>query len=89
MAVYQKGKRVAQFLNLYPPDSSSGTDADIRIGPNRITLRRDGSIGIVARGYPYDMARGRPRKRADQALSANLTFTPTFPGIQHTRLTHL
>lgn len=85
LAVYQKGKRVSQFLNLYPPESSTGTATEIRVGPNRITLRQDGSFGIVARGYPYELARGRPRKRTDQSLTADLTFTPTFPGIAHTR----
>jgi carotenoid 1,2-hydratase len=85
LAVYQKGKRVSQFLNLYPPESSAGTATEIRVGPNRITLRQDGSFGIVARGYPFEMARGRPRKNADQSLAADLTFTPTFPGIAHTR----
>ncbi len=85
LAVYQAGKRTSQFLNLYPPESSAGTATEIRIGPNRITFRQDGSLGIVARGYPYEMARGRPKKRKDQTLAAELTFTPTFPGIQHTR----
>jgi carotenoid 1,2-hydratase len=85
MAVYEGGRRVAQFLNLYPPDSSIAVPSDIRVGPNRITLRHDGSFGIVAKGYPYELSRGRPRKRHDHVLSAALTFTPTFPGIQHTR----
>jgi carotenoid 1,2-hydratase len=85
LAVFQKGKRVAQFLNLYPPESSVGTTSEIRIGPNRITLRQDGSFGMVARGYPYELKRGRPHKRNDLLLTADLTFTPTFPGIAHTR----
>src|SRR5271170_2163529 len=85
LAVYQGGKKVAQFLNVYPPDSGANENADIRIGPNRITLRQDGSIGIVARGYPYDISHGRPRHRSDQTLSAQLTFTPTFPAAAHRR----
>ena len=85
MAVYRGGKRVAQFLNLYPADSTISTPGDIRIGPNRITIRRDGSIGIVCRGYPYRIVRGQPRKRRDRVLSATLDFKPTFSGIQHTR----
>jgi carotenoid 1,2-hydratase len=85
LAVYRAGKRVAQFLNLYPPESSISAEGEIRVGPNRITLRQDGSLGIVARGYPYEMKRGRPRKCADLLLSADLTFTPTFPGIAHER----
>lgn len=84
-AAYEKGTRIAQFLNLYPPESSALSSTDIRVGPNRVTLRNDGSIGIVARGYPYEMARGRPRKRHDLTLAATLTFTPTFTGVQHTR----
>jgi carotenoid 1,2-hydratase len=85
LAVYQGGKRVSQFLNLYPPESSVGTATEIRVGPNRITLRQDGSFGIVARGYPYEMARGRPHKRTDRMLFAELGFTPTFAGIAHSR----
>jgi carotenoid 1,2-hydratase len=87
MAVYEGGKRVAQFINLYPPDTTASKPGvpDIRIGPNRITLRQDGSFGVVARGYPYTIVRGRPRRQSDRMLSAQLTFTPTFPGIQHTR----
>jgi carotenoid 1,2-hydratase len=85
LAVYRAGKRVGQFLNLYPPASSLGSAAEIRVGPNRITLRQDGSFGVVARGYPYETKRGRPRKRGDLVLSADLTFVPTFPGVPHTR----
>jgi carotenoid 1,2-hydratase len=85
MAVYQAGKKAAQFLNVYPPDSDAGAESEIRIGPNRITFRQDGSIGIIAKGYPYDVARGRPRPRPDQILSAQLTFTPTFSTIPHSR----
>jgi hypothetical protein len=85
LVAYENGTRVSQFLNLYPPESSIFSSTDVRIGPNRITLRKDGSFGIVARGYPFELTRGHPRKRADQILSATLTFTPTFTGVQHTR----
>lgn len=85
MSLYQGGRRVAQFLNLYPPDSSLGTPSDIRVGPNRMTLRHDGSIGLVVKGYPYETVRGRPKKRADLVLSASLTLMPTFRGVQHVR----
>ncbi|HVT81900.1 MAG TPA: hypothetical protein VHM90_14735 [Phycisphaerae bacterium] len=85
LAVYEGGKRIAQFLNLYPPDSSQASPTDIRVGPNRITLRHDGSFGITARGYPYELSRGRPKKRHDLVLSTSLSFAPTFPGVQHTR----
>jgi hypothetical protein len=88
-AVYQGGKRVAQFLNLYPPNSAAGAGGesafDLRIGPNRVTMRQDGSFGILARGYPYELVRGRPTVRRDQVLSAQLTFAPSFPGVAHTR----
>jgi carotenoid 1,2-hydratase len=87
VALYEGGKRIAQLINLYPPDTTASKPGvpDIRIGPNRITLRQDGSFGIAVRGYPYTMVRGRPRRQTDQMLSAQLTFTPTFPGVQHTR----
>jgi hypothetical protein len=86
-AVFSGGKRVAQFLNLYPPLSTSGDPAslDLRIGPNRVTLRQDGTFGITARGYPFDILRGQPLPRLDRMLSAKLEFVPTFPGVAHTR----
>ena len=40
MAVYRGGKRVGQFLNLYPPESSVFGESDLRVGPNRVTLRK-------------------------------------------------
>jgi carotenoid 1,2-hydratase len=85
MALYQGGKKIAQFLNVYPTDSHSTRAGDIRIGPNRIMFRNDGSIGITAKGYPYDIVRGRPRHRLDQVLSAQLDFTPSFPVSPHHR----
>jgi carotenoid 1,2-hydratase len=87
VAVYEGGKRTAQFINLYPPDTvdSRAGVPDIRVGPNRITLRQDGSFGISVKGYPYATVRGRPRRQTHCILSAQLTFTPTFPGVQHTR----
>jgi hypothetical protein len=86
-AVYEGGKRTAQFLNLYQQSEHlpSMDVPDIRIGPNRVTLRQDGSFGIVARGYPFEIVRGRPTVRRDRVLSANLTFKPTFPSIPHIR----
>jgi hypothetical protein len=88
MAAYQGGKKIAQFLNIYPGDSSLATTAgigDIRIGPNRITFRHDGSIGIMAKGYPYDITHGHPRHRPDQVLSAQLDYTPSFHVPPHHR----
>lgn len=85
MAVYQGGKKIAQFLNVYPTESQAGRAGDIRIGPNRIMFRADGSIGISAKGYPYDVVRGRPRHRSDRVLAAQLDFTPSFPVAPHHR----
>lgn len=87
MGVYQGGARVAQFLNLYPHGSFEGhTDQpEIRVGPNRVTLRADGSFGIIARGYPFEIRGGIPKPRLDQVLSATLNFAPTFTGVQHIR----
>jgi hypothetical protein len=89
LAVYQGGKRVTQFLYLYPPYSVAGGSGesalDLRIGPNRLTMRQDGSFGIVARGYPFELVRGRPYVLRDQVLSAQLTFAPSFPGVVHNR----
>jgi len=87
VAVYQGGQRIAQFLNQYPPGSAEGAAdvPEIRIGPNRMTLRADGSFGITLRGYPFEVVRGTPRARMDQILSASLTFTPSASGVQHVR----
>lgn len=87
-AAYQGRRRVAQFLNLYPPGTFEGSreSPELRCGPNRITLRRDGSFGLVARGYPFELHGATPRARVDQVLSATLTFAPTFRGTQHVRL---
>ncbi len=86
-AVYEGGKRSAQFLNLYPAGNLpfSADVPDIRIGPNRVTLRQDGSFGITARGYPFEITHGRPRVTRDRVLSASLNFKPTFPAIPHVR----
>ena len=87
IAVYQGGKRVAQSLNLFPPGSIVGEPQmpDIRIGPNRMTLRQDGTFGIIARGYPFDIVRAQPRPSRDQVITAKLTFAPSFPGTAHVR----
>ncbi len=87
VVVYQGGRAVTQFLNQYPPGSFEG-DSDLpefRLGPNRVTLRQDGSFGISARGYPMQMTSRGPRHRTDQLLSLSLSFAPTFPGVQHVR----
>lgn len=85
--LYEGGRRVAQFLNLYPPGTFEGsTDTpEIRVGPNRLTLRTDGSFGIVARGYPYEIHGGAPKGRTDQILTATLNFAPSSPAVQHVR----
>jgi hypothetical protein len=84
-AIYQGGKKVAQFLNVYPADSEGSNSPDIRVGPNRITLRQDGSFGITVKGYPFEVTRAQPRRRTDQVLSGQFTFTPTFSSVPHSR----
>ena len=87
IAAYQGGKRVAQSLNIYPPNSARGEldNPDIRIGPNTITLRQDGTFGIIARGYPFEVRHAQPMTRKNQTLSAALTFNPMIPEIAHVR----
>lgn len=87
MGVYENGVRVAQFLNVYPPGSFEGSaDApELRVGPNRVTIRADGSFGIVTRGYPYVRRGMRLIAQKNEILSATLSFTPTFTGVQHVR----
>jgi len=85
--LYEGGRRVAQFLNMYPPGTFEGgaETPEIRVGPNRLTLRADGSFGIVARGYPYEIHGGTPTACKDQILTATLNFEPSVAGVQHVR----
>ena len=88
VAVFEQGKRVAQGLNLYPSDADDDSPDDmteIRVGPNRITLRQDGSLGLVARVYPYGLRRWQPKLVRSQTLTVSLNFAPTMPGVQHVR----
>jgi hypothetical protein len=87
VCVYQGFKPISRFLNVYPAGSfeQNAEGTELRVGPNRLTLRSDGSIGLAVKGYPFDFLRGQARQRKDQTLSATLTFNPTFPGVQHVR----
>jgi hypothetical protein len=87
IGIYQGGTRVAQAINVYPPGSFDCRPGlpELRVGPNRLTLRADGSFGLVARAYGYDIHHGTPRARRDLVLSATLNFRPTFRGVQHVR----
>lgn len=88
VAIFQHGRRVAQGLNMYPPEAAEDPAEDathLRIGPNRITLRQDGSLGLVARVYPFSIRRWQPRLTRDEILTVALNFTPTLPGVQHVR----
>jgi len=86
-AVYQGGRPTARFLNLYPCGTFEGSaeTPELRVGPNRLTLRTDGTFGLTVRGYPYEMHGGRPCHRTDQILTATLTFAPSFKGVQQIR----
>ena len=85
VAVFQGGRCAARFFNMYPPGSFKGcTDwPEFQVGPNRVTLRQDGSFGISVRGYPSHITPAGPRHRRDQSLIADLTFVPSFPTVQH------
>ena len=88
VAVFEHGRRTAQGLNLYPADGDDDSPEDlteIRIGPNRITLRQDGSLGLVARVYPYRLKKFRPALIRDETIAVSLNMVPTFPGVQHVR----
>ena len=80
ISLFQGGRCLVRSLNLYPPGSFKGErgSPEIAVGPNRITLRQDGSIGLVARGYPMAESLLIPRHRTDQFLLVELTFQPTF-----------
>ena len=87
MAVYAGHRRVAEFLNAYPPGSMEAATQgmEVRVGPNRLTMRPDGSIGIEARGYPFTMRAGRASHKRSRQLTATLTLVPTFAGVQQVR----
>lgn len=80
ISLFQGGRCLVRSLNLYPPGSFKGDrgSPEIAVGPNRITLRQDGSVGLVARGYPMDPTLLMPRHRQDQFILVELTFQPTF-----------
>ena len=85
--VYQNHRRIAQFLNMFPPRSfQANTETpEFRVGPNRVTIRADGSFGVVVRGYPYEFTHGRPQPRLNQVITAELSFSPAFGSVQHVR----
>lgn len=87
ISLFQGGRRVAHAVNAYPPGSFRGEQGspEIAIGPNRITLRQDGTFGVQMRAYPSERSVTGPRARLDQMMFAELTFRPKLPGVQHTQ----
>jgi carotenoid 1,2-hydratase len=89
IAVFEHGKRVAQGLNVYAPEADEDHPEDlteIRVGPNRITIRQDGTLGLTARVYPYRVKNWRPRLVKSQTINVSLNIAPTFAGgVQHVR----
>ncbi len=85
ISFFQGYRPVARAINLYPPGAARGEpgSAEFSVGPNHITLRQDGSFGLVALGYPMVAALAGPHYRTDQCLLVELTFQPTFTGVQH------
>jgi hypothetical protein len=85
ISIFQGGRCIASCLNVYPPGSFKGTPGslDLSVGPNRITTRQDGSIGLVARGYPMQSTAGFLQHRQDQSILVELEFEPTFAGVQN------
>ena len=80
ISLFQGGRCLVRSFNWYPPGSFKGErgSPEIAVGPNRITLRQDGSIGLVARGYPMEPSVLLPRHRKDQFVLVELTLHPTF-----------
>ena len=85
VSAYQGGRCVARFVNMYPPDSFRGSpdSPELQVGPNRVTLRHDNSLGIVARGYPTHRTAGGVRHRRDHCILVDLNFNPTYKGVAH------
>jgi hypothetical protein len=88
ISLFQGGRRIAHAVNVYPPGSFRGEQGspEIAIGPNRITLRQDGTFGLQMRAYPTDRSITGPKARLDQMMFAELTFRPKLPGVQHSQL---
>lgn len=87
ISLFQGGRRIAHAVNVYPPGSFRGEQGspEIAIGPNRITLRQDGTFGVQMRAYPTDRSMMGPKARLDQMMFAELTFRPKLPGVQHSQ----
>ncbi len=84
ISVFQGGKCILRSINVFPPGAFRGGHGspECLAGPNRVTLRQDGTLGLTARGYPMAHGFGGPRHRTNQAIHVDLTFRPLTTGTQ-------
>ncbi len=85
ISVFQGGKCILRSVNVFPPGAFRGGrgSPECLVGPNRVTLRQDGTLGLTARGYPMENTITGPRYRTSQAIHVDLTFRPLTSGNQH------
>ncbi len=86
ISVFQGGKCILRSVNIFPPGAFHGQvgSPECHVGPNRVTLRQDGTLGVTARGYPMENALAGPRHRTSQSILVDLTFKPLASGNQQT-----
>lgn len=82
ISVFQGGKCVLRSINVFPPGAFHGEQGspECLVGPNRVTLRQDGTLGLTVRGYPMENTLTGPRYRTSQSIHVDLTFAPRLTG---------
>lgn len=87
LAVYEKGRVLAQFMSQYAPVAfAASCDApDVTLGPNRLTRAADGSLRLHVRGAPWRLTWRGPQTQAALQLVADLTFRPVLHAPPHER----
>ncbi len=84
ISVFQGGQCVLRSINVFPPGAFHGEQGtpECVVGPNRVTLRQDGTLGLTLRGYPMENSLLGSRYRTNQSIHVDLTFQPRLFGLQ-------
>ncbi|MGC9260244.1 MAG: hypothetical protein ACP5I8_09260 [Phycisphaerae bacterium] len=84
ISVFQGGRCILRSVNIFPPGAFHGEPGtpECTVGPNRVTLRQDGTLGLTLRGYPMEKTLIGPRYRTNQSIHVDLTFKPLCFGNQ-------
>ncbi len=85
ISIFQGGKCILRSVNIFPPCAFRGGlgSPECLVGPNRVTLRQDGTVGLTARGYPMEHTITGPRYRTNRAIQVDLTIRPLKSGSPH------